>query len=139
MKRLFLGFFIYIVITNVAHSQSGYEIIVDLKNSNDTIAYLTYYQFDKTYIKDTCLVAKKGRFIFEEKTKLDTGIYSIVSQQKTIYFDFFIDEANQQLEFKNDKEPNDILGLNVMNSPSQSIFIDYLKLVNKQYINFINF
>jgi thiol-disulfide isomerase/thioredoxin len=139
MKKLLLGLFIYIVFTNVAHSQSGYEIIVDLKNSNDTIAYLTYYQFDKTYIKDTCLVAKKGRFIFEGKTKLDTGIYSIVSQQKTIYFDFFVDEANQQLEFKNDKEPNDILGLNVMNSPSQSIFIDYLKFVNKQNINFINF
>jgi thiol-disulfide isomerase/thioredoxin len=139
MKSLLLGLFICVLYPNVVHSQSGYEIIVNLNNSNDTIAYLTYYQFDKTYIKDTCLVAKKGRFIFEGKTKLDTGIYSIVSQQKTIYFDFFVDGQNQKLEFKNDKEPDNIQGLFVLNSPSQSNFIDYLKFVSKQNINFINF
>ena len=89
MKRLLLVIFIFNFFTNVAQSQTGYEIIVNLKNSKDTTAYLTYYQFDKTYIKDTCFVAKNGKFIFEGKSKLDTGIYSIVSQQKTIYFDFF--------------------------------------------------
>jgi peroxiredoxin len=138
MKR-FLVLLIFNILTNVVHSQSGYEIIVNLKNSNDTIAYLTYYQFDKTYIKDTCLVAKKGRFIFEGKTKLDTGIYSIVSQQKTIYFDFFVDETNQRLEFKNDAAPENIQGLQVLNSPSQTAFIDYVKFVNKQNLNYLNY
>ena len=138
MKKL-LFFLIFNFFANVAHSQTGYEIIVNLKSSNDTIAYLTYYQFDKTYIKDTCYVEKNRQFIFKGKTKLDTGIYSIVSQQKTIYFDFFVDEQNQKLEFKNELEPNNILGLNVLNSPSQNNFIDYLKFVSKQNINFINF
>uniref|UniRef100_UPI0037C00A93 thioredoxin-like domain-containing protein n=1 Tax=Flavobacterium sp. TaxID=239 RepID=UPI0037C00A93 len=68
-----------------------------------------------------------------------TGIYSIVSQQKTIYFDFFVDERNQKLEFNNEKEPDNIQGLFVLNSPSQSNFIDYLKFVSKQNINFINY
>lgn len=139
MKKLFLGLLIYIVFTNVAHSQSGYEIIVNLKNSNDTIAYLTYYQFDKTYIKDTSLVAKKGQFIFKGKTKLDTGIYTIVSQQKTIYFDFFVDEQNQFLEFKNDASPDNIQTLEVVNSSKQTTFVDYLKFVSKQNSNFLSF
>jgi thiol-disulfide isomerase/thioredoxin len=137
MKR-FLVVFIFYFLANSAYAQSGYEIIVDLNNSKDSIAYLTYYQFDKTYIKDTCLVAKKGRFIFKGKTKLDTGIYSIVSQQKNIYFDFFVDETNQRLEFKNDAAPENIQGLQVLNSPTQTAFIDYVKFVNKQNLNYKN-
>jgi peroxiredoxin len=139
MKRLLLVIFIFNFFTNVAQSQSGYEIIVNLKNSKDTTAYLTYYQFDKTYIKDTCFVAKNGKFIFEGKSKLDTGIYSIVSQQKTIYFDFFVDEQNQKLEFKNVQEPENIQALEVLNSNTQAAFIDYLKFVSKQNINFMNY
>ncbi|WP_396138710.1 DUF4369 domain-containing protein [Flavobacterium sp.] len=130
--------FIFCSYLSASYAQTGYEIIVNLKNSKDTTAYLTYYQFDKTYIKDTCYVAKNRQFIFKGKTKLDTGIYSIVSQQKTIYFDFFIDEQNQKLEFKNEQEPNNILGLNVLNSPSQNNFIDYLKFVSNQIIKVVS-
>ena len=138
MKR-FLVVLIFIFLANIAYPQSGYEIIVNLNNSKDSIAYLTYYQFDKTYIKDTCLVAKKGRIVFKGKTKLDTGIYSIVSQQKTIYFDFFVDEENQRLEFKNDTAPENIQGLQVLNSASQSTFINYLKFVSEQNLNFVQY
>ncbi len=138
MKR-FLVVLIFNFLANIAYPQSGYEIIVNLNNSKDSIAYLTYYQFDKTYIKDTCLVAKKGRIVFKGKTKLDTGIYSIVSQQKTIYFDFFVDEENQRLEFKNDTAPENIQGLQVLNSSSQSTFINYLKFVSEQNLNFVQY
>lgn len=138
MKR-FLVVLIFNFLANIAYPQSGYEIIVNLNNSKDSIAYLTYYQFDKTYIKDTCLVAKKGRIVFKGKTKLDTGIYSIVSQQKTIYFDFFVDEENQRLEFKNDAAPENIQGLQVLNSSSQSTFINYLKFVSEQNLNFVQY
>lgn len=138
MKR-FLVVLIFNFLANIAYPQSGYEIIVNLNNSKDSIAYLTYYQFDKTYIKDTCLVAKKGRIVFKGKTKLDTGIYSIVSQQKTIYFDFFVDDENQRLEFKNDGAPENIQGLQVLNSSSQSTFINYLKFVSEQNLNFVQY
>lgn len=139
MKKLFLIALIFNFFTNTIHAQTGYELIFNLKNSKDSIAFLTYYQFDKTYIKDTCFVAKNGRFIFKGKTKLDTGIYSLVSQQKTIYFDFFIDEENQYLEFKNDAVPENIQALEVINSNAQTAFVDYLKFVSKQNINFMNF
>jgi thiol-disulfide isomerase/thioredoxin len=139
MKRVTFVLLIFILIPYFAYTQAGYEIIANLNKSKDTIAFLTYYQFDKTFIKDTCFTVKNGKIIFKGKSKLDTGIYSIVSQQKTIYFDFFVDEQNQKLEFNNEKEPDNIQGLFTLNSPSQSNFIDYLKFVSKQNINFINY
>ena len=86
MKRVTFVLFIFIFTPYFAYTQAGYEISANLNKSKDTIAYLTYYQFDKTFIKDTCFTAKNGKIIFKGKSKLDTGIYSIVSQQKTIYF-----------------------------------------------------
>jgi len=70
-------------------AQSGYNISIHLKNSKDTLAYLTYYQFDKTFIKDTCTQIKNGKIIFKGKEKLDKGIYSLVNQNKNLLFDFF--------------------------------------------------
>jgi hypothetical protein len=139
MKRVTFVLLIFILIPYFAYTQAGYEIIANLNKSKDTIAFLTYYQFDKTFIKDTCFTVKNGKIIFKGKSKLDTGIYSIVSQQKTIYFDFFVDEQNQKLEFNNEKEPDNIQGLFALNSPTQSNFIDYLKFVSKQNISFINY
>jgi hypothetical protein len=59
-----------------AQSQSGYEITIDLKNCNDTLAYLTFYRFDKTLIKDTCTTIKNGRIVFNGKTK---NLYFLIS------------------------------------------------------------
>ena len=67
-------------------AQSGYEITINLKNCPDSLAYLTYYQFDKTLIKDTCTSIKDGKIVFKGKTKLDKGIYSLVSQKKSHLF-----------------------------------------------------
>jgi len=52
--------------------------------------YLTYYQFDKNMLIDTCKQIKNGKIIFKGKNKLDKGIYSLVGQSKTIYFDFLL-------------------------------------------------
>ena len=136
MKRMIVAFIFYFIVNN-AHAQSGYEITINLKNCKDTIAYLTYYQFDKTYIKDTCTTVKNGKIVFKGKTKLDKGIYSLVSQQKSIYFDFFIDDQNQKLEFQNDLGANSIEGLIAINSTVENNFIDYLKFVNKQNSDFV--
>ena len=96
MKKLLLAV-IFCFSSLFAVAQSGYEITINLKNCNDTIAYLTYYQLDKTLIKDTCTTIKNGKIVFSGKKKLDKGIYSLVSQKKAIYFDFFVDENTQKL------------------------------------------
>jgi hypothetical protein len=73
-----------------------------MKNCIDSIAFLTFYQMDKTYIKDTCTNIKGGKIIFQGKSKLVRGIYSVVNQNKAILFDFFVDEQTQNLKLNGD-------------------------------------
>jgi len=94
--------FLFSFFSFVGSAQSGYKIAVNMKNCQDTIAYLTFYQMDKTYIKDTCKNIKDGKIIFKGKDKLESGIYSIVNQKKTIVFDFFVDENTQYLKLNAD-------------------------------------
>ena len=131
MKKSLLVF-IFCFSTYYAHCQSGYDITINLKNCNDTIAYLTFYQFDKTLIKDTCTSIKNGRIVFKGKNKLDKGIYTLVSQKKSIYFDFFIDDQTQKLEINSDLGKNDLEGLSAVNSNLENEFFDYIKFINKQ-------
>lgn len=138
MKKFFLSF-IFCCIVFSAKSQSNYSITINLKNCNDTIAYLTYYQFDKTLIKDTCANIKNGKIIFKGKGKLEKGIYSLVSQQKSIYFDFFVDDQHQNIEFKNDLGPNVFEGLSAVNFPLENEFFDYIKFIGKQNKEFQNY
>lgn len=138
MKRIFLAYVLFLPVFN-SYSQSGYDISINLKNCKDTVAYLTFYQFDKTLIKDTCTSIKNGKIVFKGKNKLDKGIYSLVSQQKSIYFDFFIDEQTQKLELKNDLVVDNIEGLTAVNSTQENYFLDYLKFISSQNKEFQNF
>ena len=119
-----------------AVAQSGYEITINLKNCNDTIAYLTFYQFDKTLIKDTCTTIKNGKIVFKGKEKLDKGIYSLVSQGKSIYFDFFIDDSTQKLELKSEASINISKELTALNSPLENEFFNYILFINQQNSSF---
>ncbi|MBF6640904.1 redoxin domain-containing protein [Flavobacterium sp. J49] len=131
MKK-FLAAFIFYCSSFYATAQTGYEITIDLKNCNDTLAYLTFYRFDKTLIKDTCTTIKNGRIVFNGKNKLDTGIYSLVSQQKTILFDFFIDDDTQKLQLKSEAGSNINKELTALNSDRQNEFFNYLKFLGEQ-------
>ncbi|WP_396157938.1 thioredoxin-like domain-containing protein [Flavobacterium sp.] len=117
-------------------AQSGYEITINLKNCPDSLAYLTYYQFDKTLIKDTCTSIKDGKIVFKGKTKLDKGIYSLVSQKKAIYFDFFIDDNTQKLELKSEASANIGKDLVALNSPLENEFFKYIQFINQKNTDF---
>lgn len=122
-----------------AQAQSGYEITIDLKNCNDTLAYLTFYRFDKTLIKDTCTTIKNGRIIFNGKTKLPKGIYSLVSQQKSILFDFFIDDDTQKLHLKSEFGPNISKDLTALNSERENEFFNYIRFLGDQNKTFMEY
>ena len=135
MKKLLLAI-VFCFSSLYAVAQSGYEITINLKNCNDTLAYLTYYQFDKTLIKDTCTTIKNGKIVFKGKEKLDKGIYSLVSQAKGIYFDFFIDENTQKLELKSEASPNIGKELTALNSQLENEFFNYVQFINQQNKDF---
>ncbi|MDI1316607.1 thioredoxin-like domain-containing protein [Flavobacterium sp.] len=135
MKKILFALVLFLS-SFFAVAQSGYEITINLKNCPDTLAYLTYYQFDKTLIKDTCTTIKDGKIVFTGKNKLDKGIYSLVSQKKAIYFDFFIDDTTQKLEMSSVASPNIGKELKALNSPLENEFFNYIQFVNQQNVNF---
>jgi alkyl hydroperoxide reductase subunit AhpC len=129
MKKYALLFLFFAA---VAQAQSGYHLKINLKNCKDTLVYLTFYQFDKTLIKDTCTHIKNGKIEFKGAGKLDRGIYSIVGQQKSILFDFFIDEETQFLELKSDAEFLYAKDIQALNSKRENDFFDYIRFIGDQ-------
>jgi len=138
MKKLLLAA-AFCLSSFFAVAQSGYEITVELKNCPDTLAYLTYYQFDKTMIKDTCTSVKNGKIVFTGKNKLEKGIYSVVSQRKAIYFDFFVDENTQKLQMKSEASANIAKDLVALNSPLENEFFRYVEFINNQNREFVTY
>ncbi len=131
MKKLLFGFALCLS-SLCSTAQTNYEITINLKNCKDTLAYLTFYQMDKTMIKDTCTSIKNGKIVFRGKGKLDKGIYSLVSQQKSIFFDFFIDDDTQKLELASEVGENMLKELKAVNSARENEFFDYIRFITKQ-------
>nr|WP_309640337.1 thioredoxin-like domain-containing protein [Flavobacterium sp.] len=102
-----------------------------MKNCKDTLAYLTFYQMDKTYIKDTCTSIKNGKIIFNGKEQLDKGIYSLVNQKKEIVFDFFVDEKTQNLKLNGDSAGFK-REATAENSAQENDFFKYIKFLTEQ-------
>lgn len=115
-------------------AQTGFKITINLKNCKDTIAYLSYYQFDNTYVKDTSKIIN-GKIIFKGNNKLPTGIYSLVSQDKVTYFDFLIDNETQNLDLIGTVEANIHTNIKATNSDIENDFFDYIKFVINQNEN----
>ncbi len=134
MKQILqLSFFV--LFTAFSFGQSGYKITVNMKNCNDTIAYLTFYQMDKTYIKDTCQSIKDGKIVFQGKEKLPRGIYSVVNQKKAIVFDMFIDEHTQNLKLSADANTY-TRQATAENSAQESEFFSYINFMTDQNTKF---
>jgi len=138
MKKVLIALALFLSSFSV-QAQLGYEITIDLKNCNDTLAYLTFYRFDKTLIKDTCTTIKNGRIVFNGKTKLPKGIYSLVSQQKSILFDFFIDDDTQKLHLKSEYGPTISKDLTALNSDRENEFFNYIRFLGDQNKAFMEY
>ena len=121
---------------NANIAQNSYDIKINLKHCKDSIAYLTFYQFDKNMIVDTCANIKNGKIEFNGKKKLYKGIYSLVGQGKSIYFDFIIDDDNQNLEISSEAVSNYKELLQCNNSKIQNDFFDYIKYFEVQRLEF---
>ena len=101
MKKILLSLTILLAFSKLSIAQNGYEIKINFKGCKDTMAYLVGYQFDQQYIADTCKKVKNGLIIFKGKKELAKGVYVLVSEGKSTYFDFFINE-NQKFTINTD-------------------------------------
>jgi thiol-disulfide isomerase/thioredoxin len=112
----------------------GYEIKINFKGAKDTMMYLVKYTWDQQFITDTCKKVKNGMVVFKGKKNLDRGVYTLVSQGKSIYFDLFVNET-QKFTVTTDME--DIVNtLKCAGSRENELFFSYIKYItekNKDY------
>jgi thiol-disulfide isomerase/thioredoxin len=108
----------------------GYDIKINFKGCKDTMAYLVKYTFDQQYISDTCHKIKNGVIEFKGKKELDKGVYTLVSDAKSIYFDFFINE-NQKFTINTDA--SDIVNtLKATGNKENEMFFSYIKYITNK-------
>ncbi len=105
----------------------GYDMRFNFKGNKDTMMYLVKYIWDQKYIIDTCKNLKNGQVVFKGKEALDKGVYVLVSQGKSIYFDIFVNEGQK---FTMNCDNADIVNsMKVVGSKENETFFDYIKFI----------
>lgn len=133
MKKFILLLASTAVFSYNAKSQ-GYDIKINFKGCKDTMAYLVKYTFDQQYISDTCKKIKNGLIEFKGKKDLDKGVYTLVSDAKSIYFDFFVNESQK---FVINTDASDIVNnLKVTGSKENEMFFSYIKYITNKNQDF---
>lgn len=135
MKKIILVFSTVFIFSVALRAQSaGYDIKLNFKGCKDTMMYLVKYTFDQQYIADTCKKIKNGLVQFKGKKELDKGVYTLVSQEKSIYFDFFINE-NQKFTINTDF--SDIVNsLKSVGNKENEKFFSYIKFITNKNLEF---
>lgn len=118
-------------------SAQGYDIKLNLKGAPDTVMYLVKYLWDQQYIVDTCKKVKNGAVQFKGKAPLDKGVYTLVSQGMSIYFDFFINDSQKFLI--TGETPDLVNSLKVTGSKDNELFFSYLKYISDKNNEFTKF
>lgn len=117
-------------------AQSGHDIRINFKNCKDTVMYLAFYQFDKSYLADTCKKVVKGNVVFKGPKTLERGVYYLVSQDKARYFDFFISDKNQKMVMSTDTLDL-VKNLKSTSHKENEDFFNYIKFIttkNKEFV-----
>jgi thiol-disulfide isomerase/thioredoxin len=108
----------------------AYDIRVNFKGAKDTMVYLVKYQFDQQYIVDTAKNVKNGNIRFSGKKDLDKGVYTLVSQEKSIYFDLFVNDSQK---YTVTTDMADAVGnLKVTGSKDNELFFSYIKFITSR-------
>jgi len=90
MRKIFFCFFlISLASCSKGQQKSGYEIVVNIRDLQDSTIFLAYHLGDKQYIKDTLNLDNKGSGVFAGEEDLPQGIYMIVLPGKQ-YFEILI-------------------------------------------------
>lgn len=133
MKKIALLLSSIVVFSFSARSQ-GYDIKINLKGCKDTMVYLVKHYWDQKHIVDTCKKIKNGNIEFKGKKDLEKGVYILVSEAKSIYFDFFIDDTQK---FSITSDVSDMVNtLKATGSKENELFFSYIKYITNKNQDF---
>lgn len=130
MKHMRLLFAITCLLFSASGFGQGYSIQFKVDGLRDTTAYLGFYQWESTYIKDTARVDSKGEFVFTGKQKLTPGVYLLVLN-KTRIFDLAIG-SNQNFRLETNTADY-IKNMKVSNDPDNKLFFENLAFLAEQH------
>lgn len=132
MKKSILTY-LFVLTASASLFAQAYEIKVNFKGAKDSLYYLVKYTFDQQYIADTAKNVKNGIGVFKGKTPLDKGVYTLVSQEKGIYFDFFVNE-NQKFTIGSDMKDmvNHLKSTGNTENENFFAYVKYLSNKNKE-------
>jgi thiol-disulfide isomerase/thioredoxin len=127
MRSIIFKLTVFFCFAAGAAFSQGYDLRFHFKGNKDTVMYLVKYMWDQKYIVDTCKHIKDGQAIFKGKQNLDKGVYVLVSQGKSIYFDVFVNEGQK---FTMNCENGDIVNsMKVVGSKENETFFSYIKFI----------
>jgi thiol-disulfide isomerase/thioredoxin len=134
MKKTVLFVLLSLMAFNMGKAQSGYDIRINFKGCKDSMVFLVKYTWDQQYLVDTCKNIKNGVIQFKGKGDLDKGVYVLVSQENSIYFDFFVNE-NQKFSMITDAA-DVVSNLKVTGNKENDLFFSYIRYItnkNKEF------
>ncbi len=137
MQKRFFTSLLIIAICITSFSQNGYDIKFNIKNNTDTMLFLVRKLFDRQYISDTCKHIKKGVVEFKGKKTLDKGVYTLVSQEKSIYFDFLIDDSyNFSISYDREDIANTLKCTSSKENENMFAYLKYMTNTNTAFNKF---
>lgn len=120
-----------LLISVSSFSQTDYSISLKVDGLKDTTAYLGYYFWESTYIKDTAAVNSKGEFRFDGKEALPQGVYFLVLNRTRI-FDFVVGEDQNFLLETNIKDP--VKGMKVKDDIDNRVYFENMSFLAERHV-----
>lgn len=134
MRKITLLFLLNLALFGRTISQNGYDITINVKNNSDTMMYLVRTMFDRQYVSDTCKNIKNGVVRFKGKKNLEKGVYTLVNQDKAIYFDFMINEGSKfSISFDRKDIANTLKASGSKENERMFEYLSFMSLKNKEF------
>jgi thiol-disulfide isomerase/thioredoxin len=131
MKKFIL---LLAAVASFTGKSQGYDIKINFKGCKDTMVFLVTKTFDQQHIVDTSKNIKNGQIQFKGKKDLSRGVYTLVSQEKSIYFDFFINESQK---FTITADAADLVNtLKAVGNKENEMFFAYTKYISNKNQDF---
>ncbi|MEZ5055913.1 MAG: redoxin domain-containing protein [Saprospiraceae bacterium] len=125
-KSLIFTFSLFLTVLSFAGD--GFNIKVKVKGFEKDTLFLGYQYGDKQYIRDTVIKNKDGWFHFKGDEQLEGGVYMVVMPPDNKYFEFVVDENNQEFQLETDySDPTNMM--KVKGSEDNKTFFNYLQFI----------
>ncbi|MFN4006743.1 MAG: redoxin domain-containing protein [Chitinophagaceae bacterium] len=110
----------------VKKNAGGYEFEINVTPFKNTWVYLGCYYGKYKNLVDSAFVDANSRGVFRGKEKLPGGIYFFVTPQKSILFEFLVDDMQRMKIVADTARPDDVV---ITGSKENELFTQYTKFL----------